>query len=98
MHKFNGGRGGAACDGCNRMLRDGATVLREHWALAKGHYCGWPCMLTHARLDPPVSREHALLLAREAGEITVIEAIRGEVPTDLLDRLEAELVSKRVLG
>lgn len=96
MHKFNGGRGGAACDGCNRMLRDGKTVIRPHWELAKGHYCGWSCMLTHAQLDPPVSRVRALLLAGEAGALTVIDAIRAEVPPELVARLEGDLASKRV--
>jgi hypothetical protein len=87
------------CDGCRRMLVDGATQLSPHRVVSgtasgcgtPSHYCDWRCMLTYAQTQP---RDVMLILAQEAVQLRVIESIAADVSEKVINRLQSVLVSR----
>lgn len=98
MRKFNSGNGADVCDWCNAMLVDGDRVVKTHREVrspgATLHYCGWRCMEEHVDNDAGMHRARAILLAREAERLRLIDVTRPD--GDTLLRMQSTLYSREV--
>lgn len=95
--KFNGGKGGAACDGCGGMVVDGTKVLHNHLVLNTNrgprHYCDEGCIDQDLRENKGMHRALTVLLARESAARHLMTALRQHLAS--LDQgLQMREVSK----
>lgn len=102
MLKFNGGRGGAACDWCAALLVDGERVMKAHRVMStpsgQRHYCGSGCMEIHVAEDRGMHRALVVAITQEAARLRMIEIVCADtaVTAPTLDRMRRLLVSTKV--
>lgn len=101
MLKFNGGRGGSACDWCAALLVDGERVMKAHRVMSTPgglrHYCGAGCMEIHVSEDRGMHRALVVALAEEAARLRMITIACADtaVTAPTLDRMQRLLVSTK---
>jgi hypothetical protein len=100
-HRFNGGRGGAACDWCAALLVDGERVMKSHRVMStpggQRHYCGAGCMESHAIETVGMHRALVVALAAEAARLRMIEIVSADAAGNAaaLDVMRRLLVSAK---
>lgn len=106
---FNGGNGGAICDGCRTMVMYGSRPRRGHRFLKTGsgshlHYCNWMCIERHIVEEKGMHRGRALQLTREAERLKILETAAEAMGKDhavasaFIAFVERKLVTKSVPG
>lgn len=95
--KFNGGKGGAVCNGCGGMVVDGMKVLHPHLVLNMNngprHYCNEGCIDQDLRENKGMHRKLTVLLARESAARHLMTALQQHLAS-LNQGLQMREVSK----